>query len=80
MSWYDQVEIEDMTYDPITQIFHYPCPCGDRFEVCIDDLLDGSTDIAICPSCSLTIQVVFETTDLEKIMAPNQNNHMIATR
>ena len=68
MNWYDQVEIEDMTYDPRTQLFHYPCPCGDRFEVCISDLLDGSTDIAVCPSCSLTIQVIFETSDLSEFV------------
>lgn len=70
MSWYDQVEIEDMTYDPQTMLFHYPCPCGDRFEVCIDDLLDGSTDTAVCPSCSLTIQVIFDPSDLEEYTKP----------
>lgn len=79
MSWYDQVEIEDMTYDPITQLLHYPCPCGDRFEVCVDDLLDGSTDIATCPSCSLTIQVVFEVSDLEKILSTSRGAQMIST-
>jgi diphthamide biosynthesis protein 3 len=79
MSWYDQVEIEDMTYDPMTQLLHYPCPCGDRFEVCIDDLLDGSTDIATCPSCSLTIQLVFEVADLEKMLTSSRSSQMIAT-
>lgn len=65
MSWYDEVEIEDMTFDPRTQLFHYPCPCGDRFEVNIDDLMDG-IEIAVCPSCSLTIKVVFDDSDLEQ--------------
>lgn len=56
---YDQIEIEDMTFDPALQIYHYPCPCGDRFEISIDDLRDGE-NIAVCPSCSLMIEVVFE--------------------
>ena len=56
---YDEIEIEDMTYDEKLQIYHYPCPCGDRFEVSIDDLRDGQ-DIAPCQSCSLMIRVIYE--------------------
>jgi len=56
---YDEIEIEDMTYDSTLEIYHYPCPCGDRFEIGIADLRDGE-DIAVCPSCSLMIRVVFE--------------------
>ena len=58
-SIYDQFEIEDMTFDPSLQLYHYPCPCGDRFEISIYDLQDGE-DIAVCPSCSLMIKVIFE--------------------
>lgn len=60
---YDEIEIEDMTYDPALQIYHYPCPCGDRFEIGIADLRDGE-DIAVCPSCSLMIRVIFDVGDL----------------
>ena len=56
---YDEIEIEDMTYDPTLQIYHYPCPCGDRFEIGIADLREKE-DIAVCPSCSLMIRVIFE--------------------
>jgi diphthamide biosynthesis protein 3 len=59
MSYYDEIEIEDMTFDPALQIYHYPCPCGDRFEISIGDLRDGE-DVAVCPSCSLMIKVIFE--------------------
>lgn len=59
MSMYDEIEIEDMTYDPTLQLYHYPCPCGDRFEIGIADLRDGE-DVAVCPSCSLMIRVVFD--------------------
>lgn len=56
---YDEIEIEDMTFDPATQLYTYPCPCGDKFEILIDDLRDGE-EIAVCPSCSLMIRVVYE--------------------
>lgn len=58
-SYYDEIEIEDMTFDPTLQIYHYPCPCGDRFEISIADLRDGE-DVAVCPGCSLMIKVVFD--------------------
>jgi diphthamide biosynthesis protein 3 len=61
---YDEVEIEDMTYDATLQIYHYPCPCGDRFEISLAALQDKETDVAVCPSCSLRIRVVYEVEDL----------------
>lgn len=60
ISVYDEVEIEDMTYDETLQTYHYPCPCGDRFEIALADLQDESNDIAVCPSCSLMIRVIYE--------------------
>ncbi|KAI8630787.1 zf-CSL-domain-containing protein [Xylariaceae sp. FL1651] len=63
---YDEVEIEDMTFDETLQIFHYPCPCGDRFQIALVDLQDESTDIAVCPSCSLMIRVIFDQDNLPK--------------
>lgn len=59
LSIYDEIEIEDMTYDENLEIYHYPCPCGDRFEIGIADLRDGE-EIAVCPSCSLMVMVVFD--------------------
>ena len=63
ISIYDEVEIEDMTYDETLQIYHYPCPCGDRFEIALYDLMDGE-DIGVCPSCSLMIRVIFEVVSI----------------
>lgn len=54
-----------MTYDPALQTYTYPCPCGDRFQISIDDLRDGE-EIAVCPSCSLMIRVIFDADDLPK--------------
>ena len=56
---YDEIEIEDMEFDTNLEIYHYPCPCGDRFEIGLVDLRDGA-DIAVCPTCSLQIRVIFE--------------------
>ncbi|KEZ46086.1 hypothetical protein SAPIO_CDS0935 [Scedosporium apiospermum] len=63
ISVYDEIEIEDMTFDADRQIYHYPCPCGDRFEISLYDLRDES-DIAVCPSCSLMIRVIYALEDL----------------
>lgn len=31
--FHDEIEIEDFEYDEEEDIYHYPCPCGDRFEI-----------------------------------------------
>ncbi|KAK1658358.1 CSL family zinc finger-containing protein [Colletotrichum godetiae] len=59
ISIYDEIEIEDMTWDEDMQIYHYPCPCGDKFQIALADLRDDE-DIAVCPSCSLMIRVIFD--------------------
>ena len=59
MSFYDEIEIEDMTYHESTTLYTYPCPCGDQFEISLADLRDGD-EVAVCPSCSLMIKVIFE--------------------
>jgi len=76
MSVYDEIEIEDMTFDSTLQIYYYPCPCGDRFEIAIDDLRDGE-EIAVCPSCSLTIRVIFEPEDLPEEPQKEQETQQI---
>lgn len=66
ISVYDEVEIEDMTYDEALQTYFYPCPCGDRFQIALADLQDEETDIAVCPSCSLMVRVIYEVDNLPK--------------
>ena len=65
-----------MTYDSTLQVYHYPCPCGDRFEISIDDLRDQETDIAVCPSCSLQIRVIYEVDDLPKPEGGDQQSQV----
>ncbi|KAG7193119.1 Diphthamide biosynthesis protein 3 [Scheffersomyces spartinae] len=64
-SIYDEIEIDDFTFDPVTHLLQYPCPCGDKFAIALEDLEDGE-DIAVCPSCSLMVRVIFDEDDLEQ--------------
>lgn len=31
--FHDEIEIEDFEYDDDEEIYYYPCPCGDRFQI-----------------------------------------------
>ena len=31
--FHDEVEIEDFEYDPETETYYFPCPCGDQFQI-----------------------------------------------
>ncbi|KAI9452247.1 zf-CSL-domain-containing protein [Russula earlei] len=63
-AYYDEIEIEDMAWDEEKGVFHYPCPCGDRFEISRGQLANYE-DIATCPSCSLIIRVIYDPLDFE---------------
>lgn len=58
-NYYDEIEFEDLTFDKKMGIFTYPCPCGDNFQIALDDMKDG-WDVGVCPSCSLQIKVIFD--------------------
>jgi len=62
-AYYDEIEIEDMTWDDLKKVYHYPCPCGDRFEISKAQLANYE-DIATCPSCSLIIRVIYDPVSL----------------
>ncbi|CAE6430573.1 unnamed protein product [Rhizoctonia solani] len=64
ISYYDEIEIEDMAWDDTKKVYHYPCPCGDRFEISRAQLANYE-DVATCPSCSLIIRVVYDPLDFE---------------
>lgn len=59
IDFYDEIEIEDMEFDNILNIYTFPCPCGDIFEITKDDVENGE-EIAICPSCSLIIRIIHD--------------------
>ena len=66
MSIYEEIEIEDMTWDEKRLGYTYPCPCGDKFFIGLEELYDGE-DVAPCPSCTLRIRVIFEEDDLPEM-------------
>lgn len=57
--YHDEIEIEDMEYDDEFEMYYYPCPCGDKFQISKEELQDGE-DVARCPSCSLIIRVIYD--------------------
>uniref|UniRef100_A0A804PUZ4 Diphthamide biosynthesis protein 3 n=1 Tax=Zea mays TaxID=4577 RepID=A0A804PUZ4_MAIZE len=64
MSAYDEVEIEDMEWNAELKAYTYPCPCGDLFQITLDDLRLGE-EIARCPSCSLFLTVARWTNGMD---------------
>ena len=30
--FHDEVELEDFEWDEEAEVYHYPCPCGDRYK------------------------------------------------
>ena len=71
MSLYDEVDIADFAFDAAARAFTFPCPCGDRFSIALDELLGGE-DVAGCPSCSLRIRVLFDEASLERAVAAGE--------
>lgn len=59
---YDDVEIEDMTWDEKLSAYTYQCPCGDLFQITKDELRNGE-EIAHCPSCTLVVRVIYDPDD-----------------
>ena len=63
---YDEIEIEDMDFED--GIFTYLCPCGDKFQITVDQLKSGKT-IAMCPSCPLIIEIIFEIDSIDELVS-----------
>ena len=59
MAAWDDVELLDMKFDEAGDAYTYPCPCGDDFIMCVDDLINAE-ELAPCPSCSLLLRVVYD--------------------
>lgn len=64
VGFYDEVDIKDFKYNGEDRTFYYPCPCGDSFEISLDDLRNGEV-VARCPSCSLVICTIYEPEDIQ---------------
>ncbi|EAN31248.1 Diphthamide biosynthesis protein 3 [Theileria parva strain Muguga] len=64
---YEVVKLSECDYDPETETFYYLCPCGDLFEIALEDLLKGNL-ISECPSCSLRIRIDLKPGDLDQFV------------
>jgi len=66
MSFYDEIEIEDMEQctEQGEKGYSYPCPCGSMFFISLTQLQAGE-EIATCPSCSLIIRVIYDPDDFQ---------------
>ena len=63
---YDEVDLEDMDWNASREEFTYACPCGDIFQITLEELKDGE-EIARCPSCSLVLTVIYDPDGLPSV-------------
>lgn len=63
--YYDEIDIDDMDFDEDIQLFTYPCPCGDRFYIYLDDIKNGKS-YGKCPSCTLVIKIIYDSDSIIK--------------
>ncbi|UKJ88771.1 hypothetical protein MACJ_002017 [Theileria orientalis] len=62
---YEIVKLSECEYDSETETFYYLCPCGDIFELFLEELLKGN-NVSECPSCSLRIKIDLKPGDLDE--------------
>jgi diphthamide biosynthesis protein 3 len=60
---YDEVDLDDMEWNGELKAYTYQCPCGDFFQITLDELKRGE-DVAHCPSCSLVLVVIYDASEL----------------
>lgn len=73
---YEEVDLLDMELDQEQEVFRYPCPCGDKFFITIEELFENE-DKATCPSCSLILKVEYDAEKLERrieFLQPNEED------
>jgi len=66
-NYYEEVDLDDFDFNKETRTFYYDCPCGDKFQISLEELEDGE-EVATCPSCSLIVKVVYSEIELEKYL------------
>ncbi|KAI5179547.1 diphthamide biosynthesis protein 3 [Nematocida sp. AWRm80] len=61
----DEVDIDQFEYNPETQEYVFPCPCGDYFVITLEEL-ENEEIVAQCPSCSLIIKVIYDPSQFKR--------------
>lgn len=64
---YEEVKLSEMIVAEEKDRLLYPCPCGDLFEILLEDLKKGG-DVAKCPTCSLTIRVLYTVEEKDEYL------------
>ncbi|KCZ81663.1 hypothetical protein H312_00841 [Anncaliia algerae PRA339] len=64
--YYKVIKITEFEYIQEDEVFIYPCPCGDNFEITLEDL-ENNEKIAYCPSCPLILKVEYTKEDIERL-------------
>jgi diphthamide biosynthesis protein 3 len=47
MTLHDEVEIEDMDWNEELMAFTYQCPCGDLFQITMEELTAGERSLGV---------------------------------
>ncbi|KAL6120764.1 hypothetical protein NUSPORA_02458 [Nucleospora cyclopteri] len=63
VTYYEEVKLQNFTFNKDTGVFTYPCPCGDVFIITLPDLEKGEM-VAECFSCSLKVICLYKEDDL----------------
>jgi diphthamide biosynthesis protein 3 len=66
---YEEVSVMDMVLSDDGAVLTYPCPCGDVFELDIDEFVNNDADVAQCPTCSLTVKILFDAASKAAFLA-----------
>ena len=74
---YEQVPLAAMSFVVEELCYRYYCPCGDVFEIGLDELWDGE-DVAPCASCTLRIRVLYEEEDLPRMPDDEDDDETLA--
>eukprot|EP00002_Diphylleia_rotans_P000663 TRINITY_DN10339_c0_g1_i1.p1 TRINITY_DN10339_c0_g1~~TRINITY_DN10339_c0_g1_i1.p1 ORF type:complete len:149 (+),score=30.15 TRINITY_DN10339_c0_g1_i1:71-517(+) len=56
---HDEIDLDDMDFDEETEVYLYPCRCGDRYRVLIKDL-EAGYHVFSCSGCSFSIHVTYQ--------------------
>lgn len=63
---YEEVALSDMVVED--NVLLYPCPCGDLFELDMDEFIAGA-NVAQCPTCSLTVRIIASAEERARFIA-----------
>lgn len=69
---YEEVALGEMLLEE--GVLRYPCPCGDLFELSLEEFASGA-DVAQCPTCSLTIHIVATAEERAGFLKEHWSSH-----